>query len=176
MVGIVLGSASLMLRLLTVGDLAAVVALDQAALGGWWSAQQYAEELAKASTLFVGFSQASHLLSMAAAWLICDEAHIVVLAVHPQHRRQGLGRRTLHYLLHQLPPSIRHATLEVRAQNTIALHLYQSLGFQILGRRRHYYQQPDDDALILWLRDVQAQTPPWSERNSCAGDSHPKAV
>jgi ribosomal-protein-alanine N-acetyltransferase len=44
--------------------------------------------------------------------------------------------------------------LEVRSQNRIALRLYQSLGFEILGRRPHYYQQPDDDALILWRRDL----------------------
>ena len=143
-----------MLRRLTACDLDAVVALDRVALGGWWSTHQYAEELGKSNTLFVGLPEASQLLSMGAAWLILDEAHIVLLAVHPQQRGQGLGRLTLTYLLHQLPPTIRHATLEVRSQNQTALHLYQSLGFEILGRRPHYYQQPDDDALILWRRDL----------------------
>jgi ribosomal-protein-alanine N-acetyltransferase len=124
-----------MLRRLTAADLDAVVALDRVALGGWWSAHQYAAELGKSNTLFVGLPQASQLLSMGAAWFILDEAHIVLLAVHPQHRGQGWGRLTLTYLLQELPPTIRHATLEV-------------------GRRPHYYQQPDDDALILWRRDL----------------------
>lgn len=143
-----------MLRHLTYLDLSAVVALDQAALGGWWSRGQYQEELQKSSTLFVGLTQELGLLSMTAAWLILDEAHIVLLAVHPQHRGKGLGRLTLNYLLQQCPATIRHATLEVRSQNIIALNLYQSLGFSILGRRPNYYKSPEDDALILWRRDA----------------------
>ncbi len=142
-----------MLRRLTYQDFSAVVALDQAALGGWWSPEQYQEELQKSSTLWVGFAPALALQSMTAAWLILDEAHIVLVAVHPQHRGKGLGRLTLNYLLQQLPATIHHITLEVRAQNTIALNLYQSLGFAILGRRPHYYHNPEDDALILWRRD-----------------------
>lgn len=140
------------LRHLTPADLAAVVALDQAAFGGWWSASQYAEELGKSSTVFVGDASPTELISMAAAWLILDEAHIVLLAVHPAHRGRGVGRATLDYLLQALPPAIAHATLEVRSQNTIALHLYQSCGFRIVGRRPGYYRNPDDDALILWRR------------------------
>ena len=141
-----------MLRCLTSLDLEAVIGLDHLALGGWWSPAQYQEELQKSHTLFVGFPQESALLSMAAAWLILDEAHIVLLAVHPAHRGKGLGRLTLNYLIQQFPPTISHITLEVRSQNSIALHLYQSLGFVILGRRPHYYQNPEDDALILWRR------------------------
>lgn len=142
-----------MLRHLTPQDLAAVIALDRLALGGWWSAAQYQEELHKTNTLFVGLELDLSLMAMGAAWFILDEAHIVLLAVHPQYRGQGWGRRTLTYLLAEIPPHIRHTTLEVRSQNQIALNLYQSLGFQILGRRPHYYQNPPDDALILWRRD-----------------------
>ncbi|MEN9218506.1 MAG: ribosomal protein S18-alanine N-acetyltransferase [Gloeomargarita sp. DG_2_bins_126] len=142
-----------MLRHLTPQDLAAVIALDRLALGGWWSAAQYQEELHRSNTLFVGLELDLHLIAMGAAWFILDEAHIVLLAVHPAHRGKGWGRRTLTYLLAQIPPNIHHATLEVRSQNQIALNLYQSLGFQILGRRPHYYQNPPDDALILWRRE-----------------------
>ncbi|MEN9214867.1 MAG: ribosomal protein S18-alanine N-acetyltransferase [Gloeomargarita sp. DG02_3_bins_56] len=153
-----------MLRHLTPQDLAAVIALDRLALGGWWSAGQYQEELHKTNTLLVGLELECHLIAIGAAWLILDEAHIVLLAVHPQYRGQGWGRRTLTYLLAEIPPHIRHATLEVRSQNQIALNLYQSLGFQILGRRPHYYQNPPDDALILWRREpdisLHERTPP----------------
>ncbi|MCS6781684.1 MAG: ribosomal protein S18-alanine N-acetyltransferase [Gloeomargarita sp. SKYBB_i_bin120] len=138
------------LRRLTDQDGPAVVALDQAVFGGWWSARQYETELQKDSTLFVGYDVANQLVAMAAAWLILDEAHIVLLAVHPDHRRKGIGRATLNYLLQELPSTIAHVTLEVRAQNTPALNLYQSCGFRILGKRRHYYHNPDDDAFILW--------------------------
>ncbi|APB34380.1 ribosomal-protein-alanine acetyltransferase [Gloeomargarita lithophora Alchichica-D10] len=140
----------MILRRLTVEDLAAVLALDHLALKGWWSPGQYQEELQKSHTLFVGGEQGATLVSMGAAWLILDETHIVLLAVHPQYRGKGWGRLTLNYLLQTAPPTMRHTTLEVRSQNAIALNLYQSLGFQILGRRPHYYQKPEDDALILW--------------------------
>ncbi|MEN9216170.1 MAG: ribosomal protein S18-alanine N-acetyltransferase [Gloeomargarita sp. HHBFW_bins_162] len=146
-----------MLRHLTPADLDAVILLDRIALGGWWSAGQYQEELQKVNTLFIGLEQEKKLIAMGAAWLILDEAHIVILAVHPEYQGKGLGRQTLTYLLQELPPTIHHATLEVRSQNEVALNLYQSLGFRILGRRPHYYQNPDDDALILWRKWVTSE-------------------
>ena len=81
---------------------------------------------------------------------VLDEVHIHNLAVHPDHRRQGLARLLLHVAL---ALAHRHgataAYLEVRESNRAARALYASLGFRATGRRRGYYAQPREDALLL---------------------------
>ncbi|HYX19018.1 MAG TPA: ribosomal protein S18-alanine N-acetyltransferase, partial [Nostoc sp.] len=89
-------------------------------------------------------------------WSILDEAHITILAVHPEYHRQGLGAALLYSLIKTAcDRKMERATLEVRASNLAAISLYQKFGFQTAGRRRRYYQDNDEDALILWLPDLQ---------------------
>jgi [ribosomal protein S18]-alanine N-acetyltransferase len=84
-------------------------------------------------------------------WAIADEAHITLLAVHPDYRRQGLGQALLIEMLASAwRRELNWATLEVRVSNQTAIALYQQFGFQEAGRRKRYYQDNDEDALILW--------------------------
>ena len=93
---------------------------------------------------------------MGAFWQILEEAHITLLAIDPPFRNQGLGKYLLSALLDTAcQQQLERATLEVRASNLAAIHLYQQFGFQIAGRRKRYY--PDqEDALILWLNRLQS--------------------
>lgn len=96
------------------------------------------------------------LLSMGCFWEIVDEAHITLLAVHPRYQRQGLGQAMLLTLIAQAADrGLERATLEVRASNQSALSLYQKFGFKIAGRRRGYYEDTNEDALILWISLLQ---------------------
>ena len=93
---------------------------------------------------------------MGCFWSILEEAHITLLAVHPQYHRQGLGQALLCYLLKRASDNgLERATLEVRASNSAAIALYQKFGFKTAGRRRGYYQDNGEDALVLWLSDLQ---------------------
>ena len=72
------------------------------------------------------------------------------LAVRPEARRQGLGRRLMEALWARLMElGDESLTLEVRASNTPAIALYEGLGFVQVGRRPRYYEKPREDALIL---------------------------
>ena len=96
------------------------------------------------------------LLGLGCLWSIADEAHITVLAVHPAYRQQGLGQALLCALLTSAwKQQLKWATLEVRASNETAIALYQKFGFQALGRRKRYYQDNGEDAIILWLNHLQ---------------------
>ena len=80
------------------------------------------------------------------------EAHLLTLCVHPGFQRQGYGRRILNLLLaraYKLESS--ECFLEVRTQNRTAISLYQSMGFEEIGRRKGYYpgEQGREDALIM---------------------------
>jgi ribosomal-protein-alanine N-acetyltransferase len=96
------------------------------------------------------------LLGIACLWAILEEAHITILAIHPDYQRQGLGQALLWAMLHSAwRRGLEWATLEVRISNQAAIALYQKFGFSEVGRRRRYYQDTGEDALILWRKDLQ---------------------
>jgi ribosomal-protein-alanine N-acetyltransferase len=93
---------------------------------------------------------------MGCQWAILEEAHITILAVHPHCQGQGLGQALLiSLLMAAYDRGLERATLEVRASNKPALSLYQKFGFKTAGRRRRYYKDTGEDALILWCGDLQ---------------------
>ena len=84
--------------------------------------------------------------------MIVDEIHIGNIAVHPAYRRQGFGELLLRRVMAICQgQGGKRMTLEVRKRNFPARDLYLKLGFTIEGERRDYYQDPKDDALIMWL-------------------------
>lgn len=132
--------------------LASCLALDRRSLGGLWSEDQWRTELADPARPGVGLWLDGVLVAMACAWLVVDELHITLVAVAPERRRRGLGRRVLGQLLSsgQLLGAGR-ATLEVAAGNGPARGLYAAFGFREAGVRRGYYRD-GDDALIQWCK------------------------
>ena len=85
-------------------------------------------------------------------WVVADEMHILNLAVHPEHRRQGIARRLLAEGLAQARElGAALAWLEVRPSNLPGRALYASLGFKEVGRRPQYYDDTREDALLLTL-------------------------
>jgi ribosomal-protein-alanine N-acetyltransferase len=136
--------------------------LDQLCFGGHWGEQGYQTELERPSSIVLGAflkeelslnSSGQHLVGFGILWRIEDEAHIISLAVHPAHQRRGLGRTLLVELLNQARDwGCAWATLEVKASNQAALHLYESVGFQKLGERKGYYN--GEDAWVYWKKPI----------------------
>ncbi len=86
-------------------------------------------------------------------WEIGHEIHITNLAVHPEWRRLGTARQLLGAaLIEGIARGVTLAFLEVRPSNTRALALYESLGFQVIGRRNGYYFDTGEDALVMEAR------------------------
>ncbi|MEL6320159.1 MAG: ribosomal protein S18-alanine N-acetyltransferase [Cyanobacteria bacterium J06626_14] len=96
------------------------------------------------------------MLGISCSWAIVDEAHITLLGVHPDFRRQGLGMLML-WVQFQLAyqRGMKRATLEVRSSNKGAIALYKRFGFKQAGIRKGYYRQTGEDALILWRGGLQ---------------------
>jgi ribosomal-protein-alanine N-acetyltransferase len=79
-----------------------------------------------------------------------DEAHVTTFGVHPDWRRQGIGRQLLLNLAElAIAIGARRMTLEVRVSNEAAQALYQAFGFAIAGRRARYYTDDGEDALVM---------------------------
>jgi ribosomal-protein-alanine N-acetyltransferase len=85
-------------------------------------------------------------------WVVMEQMHIVNLAVHPRRRRQGVAKALLAAGLARAKElGATMAWLEVRPSNGPALNLYGSLGFKTVGRRPRYYEDTQEDALLLTL-------------------------
>jgi [ribosomal protein S18]-alanine N-acetyltransferase len=142
---------------LTIDHLEAMVAIDQICFGEHWSIDTYRRELNSPNSHFIGLREDSGaLMGIGCFWAILDEAHITLLAVHPAWRRQGCGRRILLGLLDRaVKIGMQHSTLEVRGSNQAAIDLYKKMGFESLGWRTKYYQNPEEDAVVMWLRGLQ---------------------
>jgi [ribosomal protein S18]-alanine N-acetyltransferase len=148
------------LKSLTYDDLSSALELDKACFGGLWTLEAYQREIDSPNSdllgLFLPLSPA-RLLGIGCFWSILEEAHITLVAVNPQYHRQGLGQILVYSLLvTAVQRGLERATLEVRASNLTAISLYQKFGFKTAGLRRRYYQDNDEDALILWLSDLQS--------------------
>ncbi len=82
--------------------------------------------------------------------IILDEGHITTLAVHPDHRRRGIGALLLLNLVERARErGVVRLTLEVRVSNQAAQRLYEAFGFRVEGRRLRYYGD-GEDAWIMW--------------------------
>jgi Acetyltransferase (GNAT) family len=79
------------------------------------------------------------------------------LAVHPDHRRRYIGERLLiNDIVEARRVGARWITLEVRMSNDTAQKLYYKYGFKSLGVRKNYYQDNDEDALVLWTENIES--------------------
>jgi len=94
-------------------------------------------------------------------WCSAREAHISTIAVHPRLRRKGIGQLVLMAMIEKARTiGADHITLEVRASNTVAQSLYRKYGFQVVGRRKGYYSDDNEDAVVMAAQDI--DRPPYS--------------
>jgi [ribosomal protein S18]-alanine N-acetyltransferase len=93
------------------------------------------------------------------AGMICygDEAHVTNIAVDPMHHRHKIASRLLHDIIRQaIDMEAQAVSLEVRVTNWAAQRLYGRFGFRPVGVRKNYYQEINEDALIMWLDDIRS--------------------
>ncbi|MBI5649302.1 MAG: ribosomal protein S18-alanine N-acetyltransferase, partial [Chloroflexi bacterium] len=90
------------------------------------------------------------IVGYAGFWMMTDEAHISTIASHPDWRRRGIGELLLLAMIEAAAEqNARVLTLEVRVSNQDAQVLYRKHGFNIVGERKHYYSDNQEDALIM---------------------------
>ena len=79
-----------------------------------------------------------------------DDGEVLLVGVREEDRRKGLGRRVVSELLKRAEPG-KNIFLEVRDSNRAARHLYESAGFKEISRRKNYYKDPQEDAVIMMI-------------------------
>jgi ribosomal-protein-alanine N-acetyltransferase len=148
-------SAALRLLPMSLEHLGAVLAIERRAYEFPWTEGNFRDSLHTGYSSWVLLDgdvvQGYSLMSMAAG-----EAQILNICVTPARRREGLARQLIeHLLLIARAAQMERMYLEVRPSNTAALKLYAAYGFDLVGRRRHYYRtvSGNEDALVL-ARDI----------------------
>jgi ribosomal-protein-alanine N-acetyltransferase len=147
------------IRRMAVEDISAVVDLDQKSFSLPWPERSFRFELTDnpASRCWVAELDGK-VVGMIVIWLIVDEAHVATIATDPEYRRQGIGRRLLAYALRRLiTDGARSSFLEVRESNVAAQDMYRKFGYEVTGRRRRYYRDNDEDAILMTLDSLNAE-------------------
>jgi len=153
---------SIVIRELTEDDAFAIMQIEPSIYGAHhWSKQTFVNELTNEKSFYYGAFDATtnNLLGYTGYWLITGEAHITTLAVHPDHRRKGIGERLLiNTVISARDLGAEWLTLEVRESNEAARGLYSKYGFSALGLRKRYYQDNGENALVLWTDKITEDT------------------
>jgi ribosomal-protein-alanine N-acetyltransferase len=140
---------------LTAADLDEVLEIERLSFRTPWQRPAFEDEMSHAwSRLEVVRDTATgRILAFADYWLVSDEVHILNIATHPQARRQGHGARLLRHIVDQAKlASFACIDLEVRRSNTAAQALYAQHGFLVVGMRPRYYEDNDEDAILMTLK------------------------
>ena len=138
-----------------------VIALELESFTNPWSRETLEWELRNSDVTFIYALRLDdgRLGAFCVCWMLFDELHINTLAVAQVERRRGLATSLMrHVFVEAVARGVRRATLEVRASNQAALGLYERLGFQVTATRHRYYNNPEEDALILWREGLDASS------------------
>jgi len=145
----------IVLRTLKREDLPAVLEIERRSFGQPWSRAFFEKELSTPFARLVAAVDEGALRPCLAGytcrWRVTDEVHLLNVAVHPEYRGTGIGRRLVEAVLDEARSgAARVVFLEVRAGNVVARRLYRRLGFRDIGVRRGYYG-PGQDAIVMEL-------------------------
>ncbi|MEO8680468.1 MAG: ribosomal protein S18-alanine N-acetyltransferase [Vicinamibacterales bacterium] len=146
-------------RLKDARDLDGVVAIEAASFNNPTTREWYEGELRRQDVCFIYVIRTPEqpVAGFCAFWRVAEQLHINNLAIRPELRGRGLGACLLRAVIAEAAAmGAHHATLEVRRSNVAAIRLYAHAGFQQVGVRRDYYNQPVEDALVLALQEKDA--------------------
>jgi ribosomal-protein-alanine N-acetyltransferase len=138
------------IRRLTYADLPQVIAIERRAFPTPWSLAMFVLELSKPSGVCLAATREGKLVG----YLVCSRYdtvwHLMNVAVDDRLVRQGIATALIERLFELADGPGEQFTLEVRTSNEAAIRLYEKFGFRSAGRRRGYYHDNREDALIMW--------------------------
>ena len=145
------------IRKLQKEDIDQVIKIEEMAYGEHhWSRDSFINELDNnLSCYFAAVDEINRLLGYIGSWFIFDEVHITTVAVHKNFQRQNIAHRLFLKLLEEAyKRMVKYLTLEVRVSNLPAISLYTAWGFKDVGVRKGYYQDNNEDALIMFSENI----------------------
>lgn len=140
------------IRKMTLNDVLRVHEIDSNSFSAPWPAEAFAIELENPKARNFVLTENNQIIGYIVYWLIIDECHIATIAVDKAYRGKGYAKELLRKALQSsVTEGAAFVYLEVRASNQPAKELYRSFGFEIVGTRKKYYKDNNEDALLLTL-------------------------
>ncbi|MDP4146135.1 MAG: ribosomal protein S18-alanine N-acetyltransferase [Bacillota bacterium] len=132
-----------------------IITIEELSFAIPWSKASMEQELNNKFAKYLVIKKDGVVVGYGGMWIILDEGHITNIAIHPSYRGLGLGSMLLEALINICGENkINSLTLEVRASNIVAQNLYKKFGFEKEGIRKSYYANNNEDAVIMWNRNV----------------------
>jgi len=120
-----------------------------------WSEESFRNEIGNPQSLFYVACVGMEVIGFGGVWTVIDEAHVTTVAVKEEHRRKGYGWQLMVRLLEEAKErGMLCSTLEVRVGNEAAIRMYEKLGYVGVSVRKRYYPNNREDALVMWLYDL----------------------
>jgi [ribosomal protein S18]-alanine N-acetyltransferase len=136
--------------------IAAILDIEREVNTAPWSEKSFRNELTHPHGYFLVALSEGNPVGYGGFWMVIDEAHITTVAVSPAHQRKGIGRRLMLELLEEAKRrGMSCSTLEVRSGNEPAIKLYEDLGYVAAARRKAYYPDNKEDAVVMWLHNLE---------------------
>ena len=134
-----------------------------------WSYRSLMGELKNDVAHYIVFEKDGEIIGYCGMWVLFEEAHIANIAITPAYRGSGYGKQLLHAAMRVGAAfGAEMMTLEVRETNSVAQHMYDEMDFLQQGRRKRYYSDTGEDALILWNRNILETI----EKNACLNETY----
>ena len=147
--------SNLEIREFNINDIEELYEVEITSFTDPWSKESFKEELNNEIAHYLVGSINNKVVAYIGAWFILDEAHITNVAVKSDFRRQKIAKQLITaFIVLAKKHQITSITLEVRASNIPAQSLYQQFGFEKQGLRKRYYADNNEDAIIMWLRNI----------------------
>jgi ribosomal-protein-alanine N-acetyltransferase len=144
------GGREVTLRDAVIGDIDALMAIERASFSVPWSEGSVFREIGADDGIFLVAERESRVVGFAIARLTVPDAELLNLAVEPQSRGFGVASELLREILARLETrGVTAVYLEVRQSNDAARRLYERHAFESVGRRRRYYDEPTEDAIVM---------------------------
>jgi ribosomal-protein-alanine N-acetyltransferase len=139
-------------------DISTVQQIEREIFLSPWPRNAYASELAQnRQAQYLVLRQGGEVIGYAGIWRVAHEAHVTTIGVRTADQRRGYGTTLFAALVQRAyEMGARWVTLEVRATNLHAMRLYERFGFKVIGRRRGYYTDNAEDAVIMWSDSIHA--------------------
>lgn len=139
-----------LIRKMTAADLDAIMIIEQEAFAVPWHRESYAAELNNKFAVYLVCDVNGEVAGYGGIWVVFEEAHITNIAIGKDYRSKGLGRALMLALENVARRrKANHILLEVRPSNTPARNMYKNLGFCDTSRRKAYYSDNNEDAIIM---------------------------
>ncbi len=141
------------------GDIDDVLKIECSSFSTPWSREMFSCELTDHpfSYLYVARNKKGKILGYICYWLVFDEMNILNLAVEKDFRQKDIGSALLKFVLEDsAEKGAQSVILEVRRSNRAAIALYEKFGFRQAAVRKNYYENPEEDALLMALDDISA--------------------